>query len=111
MLAPVAMFVIGLVWKVNPPKDYRHSFGYRTALSARSQETWDFAHHHISKLWMRLGVLSGILSAVLMVVFRDHYSDFVLWLIGGQMVFLCISAFLVDTALKNGFDEDGKPLQ
>jgi len=32
-----------------------------------------------------------------------------LWLIGGQMIFLCLSAFLVDGLLKANFNEDGSP--
>ena len=42
---------------------------------------------------------------------RESASSFVLWLIGGQMVFLCISAFLVDALLKNTFDENGLPIE
>ena len=52
-----------------------------------------------------------LMAAVLMVVFRESASSFVLWLIGGQMVFLCISAFLVDALLKNTFDENGLPIE
>ena len=52
-------------------------------------------------------MLLAIVSAALMVIFRSSYSGFFLWLIGGQMVFLCISAFLVEGLLKASFDEDG----
>lgn len=110
LLTPVAMFLVGLLWRLHPPKYAGSSFAYRTALSSRSQETWDFAHSHISKLWIRLGLLLSVVSSVLMVMAEENYTSFVLWIIGGQMVFLCISAFLVDTALKHSFDEQGKPL-
>ena len=107
MATPLALLVIGLVWRSHPPKRDGSGLAYRTALSDRSDETWVFAHRHISRLWTRLGLLLAIVSAALMVVFRASYSGFCLWLIGGQMVFLCISAFLVEGLLKASFDENG----
>ena len=86
MLTPVLMAVVGLIWRIHPPKRDGGFLAYR-------------------------GLLLSILSAVLMVVFRESASSFVLWLIGGQMVFLCISAFLVDALLKNTFDENGLPIE
>lgn len=108
LLTPAAMFLVGVLWRTHPPKFGAGGLAYRTALTTRSQDTWDFAHLQISKLWIRLGILLSVVSAVLMVILRASYQSFVLWIIGGEMVFLCISAFLVDTALKNGFDEKGK---
>lgn len=110
MLTPAAMLLVGLLWKMDPPKRDGGRLAYRTQLSARSQESWDFAHRHISKLWVRMGLILSVLTAVLMVVFREKVSSFLLWLIGGQMVFLCASAFLVDSLLKAVFDQDGRPL-
>ncbi len=111
LITPLALFAVGLYWKLRPPKfTDEGGLAYRTELSARSQETWEFAHVHISNTWVRLGVILTVLASVLMVIFADHYASFILWLIGGEMVFLCISVFLVDTALKNGFDEDGHKL-
>ena len=107
MATPLVLFAIGLIWRAHPPKRNGSALAYRTALSDRSDETWAFAHRHIAQLWIRLGVLLAIVSAVLMVVFRDSYSSFFLWLIGGQMVFLCVSAFLVEGLLKASFDEQG----
>ncbi len=67
---------------------------YRTALSTRSEETWSFAHRHCSKLWIRLGIVLGLVTALLMWFFRDQYLNFILWLLAGQM----------------GFDEHGNKL-
>ena len=38
---------------------------------------------------------------------RSLLGTLFLWLIGGQMIFLCLSAFLVDGLLKANFNEDG----
>lgn len=110
MLTPVCLFSVGLYWKLSPPKGSSQFLSYRTALSMRSAETWTFAHQNISKLWIRIGLILSVVTAVVMVVFRAQYTSFVLWLIGGQMAFLCVTVFLVDTALKVSFDEAGKRL-
>ena len=110
MLSPALLFLTGLFWRIRPPGE-DSKVAYRTALSTRSPETWRFAHRHCAKLWLRLGILLGILTAVLMTVFRAHYQSFWLWLIGGQMLFLCLSIFFLDLLLKNCFDEDGTPTQ
>lgn len=109
LITPLALLIIGLFWKLHPPKLKGSSFAYRTALSSRNEETWRFAHRHISNLWIRLGILLTVVSAILMVVLKEDYTVFFLWIIGGQMVFLCISAFLVENLLKAAFDQDGKP--
>lgn len=109
LLTPVCLLVLGLLWQIRPPR-FGVSFAYRTSLSSRSQDCWTFAHRHISKLWVRIGLLTGILAAVLMIVLKDNYRGYMLWIIGAEMVFLCLSAILVDALLKNAFDEDGKPI-
>lgn len=110
MLSPVSMFLAGLLWRLHPPKKEGGGLAYRTELSTRSQQTWDFAHTQFAKLLLRLGVILSLITVILMVVFQAHYTSFVLWLIGGQMVFFCLAAFLVDLLLKNLFDEHGNRL-
>lgn len=110
MVTPLALLAIGLRWRSHPPKRTGSGLAYRTALSERSDETWVFAHRRIAQLWIRMGLLLTLVSALLMILLRDHFTSFFLWLIGGQMVFLCISAFLVEGLLKVAFDEDGNPL-
>lgn len=107
MLTPVAMAAVGLAWRIHPPKNRNQMLSYRTVLSMKNEDTWQFAHHQVGKLWVRLGVLLAIVSAVLMVWFKDSFMSFALWLVVGQMVLLCVSVFLVDTLMKAVFDEDG----
>lgn len=108
MLTPLALLLVGLRWKLRPPKREGSGLAYRTALSSRTEETWNFAHRHLAKLWVRIGLILSVVSILLMVFLKAHYTSFALWLIGGQMVLLCVSAFLVDSLLKAAFDEEGR---
>ena len=44
MLTPVLMAVVGLIWRIHPPKRDGGFLAYRTALSSKTEETWAFAH-------------------------------------------------------------------
>ena len=109
MLTPVAMLVVGLRWRKHPPRREGNGLAYRTALSEQNEDTWHFAHAHLSKLWVRLGLALTVVSAGAAYFGRSLLGSLFLWLIGGQMIFLCLSAFLVDGLLKANFNEDGSP--
>ena len=71
LLIPAAMIGIGYAWKKHPPKTINHISGYRTALSMKNQETWDFANKQVSKFWVPLGWLVGVISMLLLFLFRN----------------------------------------
>ena len=111
LLPPIAMLAVGIWWKVSPPKLEGKGLAYRTQLSTKSPEAWAFAHRHCARLWVRVGAILLVVTVALLFLFPDNIGDYVLWLIGGQMVLFCLSAFLVDLLLKNSFREDGTPIK
>ena len=108
MLAPVAMVIVGLMWKISPPPYQAKGLAYSTELTRKDPDAWTAAHRHCARLWMRTGIISGGASAFLMVLFRESYSSFWMWLIVGQMALFCVSVFMIDLLLKNTFEKDEK---
>ena len=108
MLAPAAMLIVGLMWKVSPPPYQSKGLAYSTELTRKDPEAWAAAHRHCARLWLRIGIVSGAASAVLMVLFKENCSAFWLWLIVGQMVLFCVSVFMIDLLLKNTLSDDKK---
>lgn len=108
MLAPAAMLIVGLMWKISPPSYQARGLAYSTELTRKNPEAWAAAHRHCARLWMRTGIISGGASAFLMVLFKENYSAFWMWLIVGQMVLFCVSVFMIDLLLKNTFSEDNR---
>lgn len=100
MLPPVAMFLLGLKWRLSPPPFRKKGVTFNTELSRKDPDAWALAHRHCGKLWIRIGLLTGVVSAVLMGYFSDSYQAFWLWLLVGQMALFCVSVFLVDALLK-----------
>ncbi len=124
LLIPATMIGFGLLWKKHPPKDINAVYGYRTSRSCKSQETWDFAHQAIGRLWRRWGlVLLAALPAFLLAAlarqgwnpacFLDEPADADAWLllvlVGVQLAVIIGSIFPVERALKTHFDSFGRP--
>lgn len=105
MLAPAAMLVVGLMWKISPPPYQSKGLAYSTELTRKNPEAWETAHRHCARLWTRTGIISGGASAFLMVLFKESYSGFWMWLIVGQMALFCVSVFMIDLLLKNTFSD------
>ena len=112
LLTPAVMLLFGWRFQKKPPKTINGLYGYRTARSMKSQETWDFAHRTCGRLWSRLGLvlLPVSLLAMLAVLGRGTapvgLACFVIVMI--QMAVLVGSLFPVERALKKTFDDFGR---
>lgn len=106
MLAPAAMLVVGLWWKISPPPYQAKGLAYSTELTQKNPDAWTAAHRHCARLWTRIGLISGVASAVLMVLLKESYASFWVWLIVGQMALFCVSVFMIDLLLRNLFSDD-----
>ena len=68
LLIPAVMLFFGLRFEKKTPKPARSmfSFGYRTVMSMKSKETWDFAHKTVGKLYVIMGIILAVLSIVVL---------------------------------------------
>lgn len=125
LLIPATMLLFGWLWKKKPPKDVNALYGYRTSMSMKNQETWDFAHQKFGTLWRRTGAclalftLAGFPIGGLLLthgnfstLFEPQAAGAIGWLllalVGVQLVVLVASIFPVERALKQNFDKDGQ---
>ncbi len=107
-LAPAAMLLVGIWWRVSPPAFGKGGLAYSTELTRKNPDAWAAAHRHCGKLWVRIGLITGVVSGALIMVFPDRHSAFWMWLIVGQMVLFCVSVFMVDLLLKTQFGDEKK---
>lgn len=111
LLIPVAMIVCGrMMWK-HPPKKINGLIGYRTALSMKNMDTWNFAHNYCGKLWWKWGWIILLPSIIVHIPFYrqidDEISIISLIVVSVQIVILIASIFPTQCALKKIFTEDG----
>ncbi len=116
MLIPAIMLGFGTYFEKRAPKEINDLFGYRTTMSMKNRETWEFAHHICGKLWKRLGWILLLLSILGMLAewFWLGSGESAVGACGtgicmAQCVVLVASIFPVEAALKRHFDEDGNP--
>jgi uncharacterized membrane protein len=111
MLIPLTMIVLGRLFMNRVPKKINYIYGYRTAMSMKNKDTWDFAHRHCGKTWLRVGWVMLPLSVVVMLVVTNGDIDTV-GTVGGvlcglQSLVLVLSIIPTEKALKKTFDKDG----
>ena len=110
-LIPVLMIIFGRVFLKHPPKTINSIYGYRTPMSGKNQETWDFAHQYCGKLWWKLGWIMFVISIFVMVpVFGKDTETVGTWGSVFEMLqgaVLLISIFPTEKALRKNFDKEG----
>lgn len=112
LLIPLLMLGFGKSFIKDPPTEINPGYGYRTAMSSKNQDTWDFAQKYMGKIWHQAGRWLLIPSAVplLFVLGRDVGTVGVVGLVvsGVQLVVMLGSILVVERALKKNFDKNGK---
>lgn len=110
-IIPLITIIVGTSMKKSVPKKVNDIWGYRTSMSMKNEETWKFAQSYCGKLWLKLGIITTIVSiiavSILINLSEDIFEKVTYILIIVQTIVLVISVFVVEKALKNNFDEYG----
>ena len=114
LLTPLVMIIFGRVFEKKPPKIgmSKFAFGYRTIMSMRNAETWEYAHRFFGKLWFRFGIVLGVTSIIvlLFVIGKDKDTiGFVGMIVCYvQIAVMILPAIPTELALRKRFDKNGK---
>lgn len=111
LLVPVTMIGFGKYFKTKAPKEINAVFGYRTSMSMKNRDTWEFAHKYCGKIWFICGWILLIVTIVAMIPFFGQGADVVgivgAVLLGVQMIPLVGSILPTELALRKHFDKSG----
>ena len=111
LLIPLTMIGFGLYFQKKAPQEINILFGYRTEMSMKNKETWEFAHYTIGNIWYRSGLVMIIIVIFIMLcLFQKDINTIsiagtIIMMI--QLIPLIASIFLTEAALKKHFDKDG----
>lgn len=110
---PVLMIILGKYFIKRAPKEINSLWGYRTSMSMKNQDTWQFAHNYFGKLWVKTGLFL-LLSPLLMLIVINKdikaISYFGLAILFLQVIFMIITIILTEKALRKNFDKSGNRL-
>lgn len=111
LLFPAIMIGVGKTYQRAAPKDINPVYGYRTTMSMKNRNTWEFAHRHCGRLWVKLGLILLPVNLIPMLLVIWQSED----VIGNVGTVLCVinlvaiiaSIFPTEAALKRTFDQNG----
>ena len=111
VMVPFTMIGFGKMFLHHIPDEINGVFGYRTRMSTKNRDTWEFAHQYCGRLWFIFGLILLPLSIVPM-SFVIGQSEDAVGNLGGvicivQCVFLVGSIFPTERALRKNFDRNG----
>ena len=111
LLFPLIMIVMGRYFMKKSPKEINYIFGYRTNMSMKNKDTWDFAHNYFGKLWFRLGWLLIPISVIPMLFVIGKGEDIIgtvgMVVMVIDLILLIAPIFPTERALKKVFDKEG----
>lgn len=112
LMIPVTMIGFGYLFLKHPPRHVNGLFGYRTAMSMKSQETWDFAQCFLGRLWLTAGCILLPVTVAAMLFLYGKSTDIVGTSGGVICLIQCIPMigciYPVEKGLKRNFDKAGK---
>ncbi len=103
------MIGFGLLLVKKPPQGINSFFGYRTSMSGKNNETWDFAQKYAGKVWLLSGVLNLLLFATLIFLLNGtpNFKNVCTIIIYAQLFVLLLVILPTELALRKNFDKDG----
>lgn len=115
LLIPCCMIGFGKLFLNRAPEKINYAFGYRTTMSMKNQDTWQFAHKFCGRLWFQLGLILLPLSVIPLLLVLGKETDEI-GTVGtvvcvAQLVPLLGSVIPTEIALRKEFDSDGKRKQ
>lgn len=114
LIFPLTMIFWGKYFIKKAPKEINYIFGYRTKMSMKNKDTWNFAHHYFGKIWFTLGIIILPISIIVMLLIIGK-SQNIIATVGGflcaiQLIPVIVSIIPTEIALRKNFDKDGHKL-
>ena len=114
LLIPATMIGFGKYFMKSAPGNINIVFGYRTAMSMKNQDTWEFAHTYCGKLWYKWGMILLVITVIAMLFLLGKSADTIgYW--GGTICMIQLVPLIgvigpTESALRRTFDKNGNRL-
>ena len=115
LLIPTVMLIGGRIFMKRAPRRINSFIGYRTTMSMKNQDTWQFAHKVSGRFMFRWGwVAIGV--GVVPMAFVWRRSENAISIVGlvamcAQLIILLAAILHTEKALKSQFDKMGNRLE
>ena len=111
MIFPVILIIFGKIFYKSAPSEINYIYGYRTSMSMKNKDTWNFAHKFLGKLWFILGLVMLPVNLVPLALCWGQTEE-VIGIVGTVLCFINLLAIVIpiiptEVALKKNFNNDG----
>lgn len=105
---PLGLIIYGYLYKHKASKKVSKFFGYKTARTQLSQETWEYANIRVGNIWIKLGAFYTIFTMLILLVFPSQREklSLIVFIVGVIVTLYPFS--LIENELKEKFDEKGE---
>lgn len=108
---PIMLIGFGKWFQKRPPQKINSVYGYRTKMSMKNMETWNYAHWYCGKLWFGIGWGVLAVSALVMAALAGQNEDVIgqigAVLMTGQCAALMLPIVCTEIELRRKFNADG----
>lgn len=103
-IIPVCMVVCGALWTHAAPSDRFGASGFKTRRAQASEESWSFAHKHLGRILILLGITLVVFSiAAILTIDQSPYIT-LLVVEGIQVAAFACAGIETEFALRKNFD-------
>ncbi|MFA6276170.1 MAG: SdpI family protein [Pedobacter sp.] len=106
LIVGLIFFIVGLLFKMFPPKKINSIYGYRTSSSMRNLDTWTVANKYSAGLMIFEGIGMTIIG-ILILMFSGIGTIGTGISVGFVILFVILLIVLTEKHLNNLFDKDG----
>jgi uncharacterized membrane protein len=111
LLIPLIMLSVGQLFVKKPPETINGMYGYRTSMSMKNKDTWEFAHKYCGKIWRLTGAVLLLVSIGAMLCLANYDTGAIGTaggvLCGVQTLVMIVSVLPTERALRKAFDKNG----
>lgn len=100
------LLVIGYIYKINPPKEINHFYGYRTRRSMKNQQIWDYANKIGAQAMINAGVVTTISGLIPLFLDWKHAHFIPLFV---SLASILGTMLYCEKRLDKNYDKDGNP--
>lgn len=110
LILPLGIVLYGYLYKNIASKKLSYFFGYKTARTQLSKETWEYANKRVGKMWMKLGGIYTAIVIIIVILFPSQRQNPSLIIIALALIVSIIPFPMVQKELKEKFDDNGKKI-
>lgn len=95
--------IIGLVLKFLPPKNINFWYGYRTNISMKNQENWDYAHKicaNIFLIYSAFSIPAFIISFIIGKIYFENNLNYISIISSVILLLIGITSTIIITQIK-----------